>query len=263
MNPPGTFKNGERIREYSSKDLPRLSGRLLPEFSNRQSIRDMFSRRPTATQNPPSTSPSNSLTQQDQSPSDAGNNSTSKSPKRKQNSSSATRPPPKRMRPELKHTPSSESGQSTIQKYFGAKSTRVTTTKEVQDPTPTPSVSEFTATVPSSGESCNPDMQSQSVADASARTLGSPETQDNLDGSMEVNDPVANKESWSKLFRKKRPPNCEGHDEACISYVTKKPGINHGRSFWLCARPLGPSGQKEVGTNWRCSTFIWSSDWNG
>jgi len=34
-----------------------------------------------------------------------------------------------------------------------------------------------------------------------------------------------------------------------------------GRSFYVCARPLGPSGDKERGTEWRCGTFIWSSDW--
>jgi AP endonuclease-2 len=36
-----------------------------------------------------------------------------------------------------------------------------------------------------------------------------------------------------------------------------------GRSFFMCARPLGPSGDKEQGTEFRCRTFIWSSDWNG
>jgi AP endonuclease-2 len=44
--------------------------------------------------------------------------------------------------------------------------------------------------------------------------------------------------------------------------TTKKPGMNRGRSFWICPRPLGPSGEKERGTQWRCSTFIWASDWN-
>lgn len=36
-----------------------------------------------------------------------------------------------------------------------------------------------------------------------------------------------------------------------------------GRSFYMCARPLGPSGNKETGTEFRCKTFIWSSDWSG
>lgn len=75
-------------------------------------------------------------------------------------------------------------------------------------------------------------------------------------------DPVASKQDWSKLFTKKPPPTCEGHDEPCISLKTKKPGVNFGRSFWICPRPLGPSGNKEKGTTWRCSTFIWANDWD-
>ncbi len=77
-----------------------------------------------------------------------------------------------------------------------------------------------------------------------------------------VHDPVESKESWSKLFTKPTAPRCEGHDEPCISLLTKKPGVNLGRSFWMCPRPLGPSGAKEKNTQWRCQTFIWCSDWN-
>ena len=77
-----------------------------------------------------------------------------------------------------------------------------------------------------------------------------------------VHDPVESKESWSKLFTKPAAPRCEGHDEPCISLLTKKPGMNLGRSFWMCPRPLGPSGAKEKNTQWRCQTFIWCSDWN-
>ena len=77
-----------------------------------------------------------------------------------------------------------------------------------------------------------------------------------------VHDPVESKESWSKLFTKPAAPRCEGHDEPCVSLLTKKPGMNLGRSFWMCSRPLGPSGAKEKNTQWRCQTFIWCSDWN-
>ena len=77
-----------------------------------------------------------------------------------------------------------------------------------------------------------------------------------------IHDPVESKESWSKLFKKPTAPRCEGHDEPCISLLTKKPGMNLGRSFWMCPRPLGPSGAKEKNTQWRCQTFIWCSDWN-
>jgi AP endonuclease-2 len=78
-----------------------------------------------------------------------------------------------------------------------------------------------------------------------------------------VIDPIVSKEDWSKLFTKKPVPRCDSHEEPCISLTTKKPGINRGRAFWICPRPLGPHGEKEKGTQWRCPTFIWASDWNG
>ncbi|KAK4102747.1 DNase I-like protein [Parathielavia hyrcaniae] len=77
-----------------------------------------------------------------------------------------------------------------------------------------------------------------------------------------VFDPIQAKESWSKLLGKRVVPRCE-HGEDCQMLVTKKAGVNCGRSFFMCARPLGPSGDKEQGTEFRCRTFIWSSDWNG
>jgi AP endonuclease-2 len=77
-----------------------------------------------------------------------------------------------------------------------------------------------------------------------------------------VIDPIVAKESWSKLLSKRVVPRCE-HNEPCVSFLTKKPGVNCGRSFYMCPRPLGPSGQKEKNTQWRCGTFIWSSDWTG
>lgn len=43
-----------------------------------------------------------------------------------------------------------------------------------------------------------------------------------------VFDPIESKESWSKLLGKKRAaPLCE-HEEPCISFQTKKPGVNTG-----------------------------------
>ena len=81
--------------------------------------------------------------------------------------------------------------------------------------------------------------------------------------SSNIHDPIESKESWSKLFAKPVAPRCEGHNEPCITLLTKKNGMNCGRSFWICARPLGPTGTKEKNTQWRCQTFIWCSDWNG
>lgn len=76
----------------------------------------------------------------------------------------------------------------------------------------------------------------------------------------DVIDPIVAKESWSKLLAKRVVPKCD-HGEPCVSYLTKKAGVNCGRSFYMCPRPLGPSGKKEKDTQWRCGTFIWSSDW--
>jgi len=90
----------------------------------------------------------------------------------------------------------------------------------------------------------------------------SPSRAFNLADQKSVVDPIVAKESWSKLLGRRVVPRCE-HNEPCISYVTKKPGLNCGRSFYMCPRPLGPSGQKEKNSQWRCGTFIWSSDWTG
>ncbi|KAL9033564.1 MAG: hypothetical protein Q9214_007454, partial [Letrouitia sp. 1 TL-2023] len=81
-------------------------------------------------------------------------------------------------------------------------------------------------------------------------------------GATAAVDPVQSKASWSKIFTKPAAPRCQGHDEPCVRMLTKKHGINRGRSFWMCSRPLGPSGNQEKKTQWRCHTFIWCSDWN-
>ncbi|KAK5998931.1 DNA-(apurinic or apyrimidinic site) endonuclease 2 [Cladobotryum mycophilum] len=47
VNPPGMFKDGSRMRDWSPKDILPLSAKLIPEFDRRQSIRDMFARKPS------------------------------------------------------------------------------------------------------------------------------------------------------------------------------------------------------------------------
>ena len=100
-----------------------------------------------------------------------------------------------------------------------------------------------------------------SPADARSSAKGSETKLEALDDADDmVYDPIENKESWQTLFRKPAAPLCESHEEPCKSMQTRKKGENQGRSFWMCARPLGPSGTKEKGTQWRCPTFIWCSD---
>lgn len=112
-------------------------------------------------------------------------------------------------------------------------------------PTPALPVSEFTT----------PPVVSDQEYTSPSKTF-------NLASQKSVIDPVASKESWSKILGKRTVPRCE-HNEPCISLITKKLGENQGRSFYMCPRPIGPSGQKEKNSQWRCGTFIWSSDWTG
>ena len=47
-------------------------------------------------------------------------------------------------------------------------------------------------------------------------------------------------QQWSSIFTKKGPPICDTHKLPCIELVTKKPGPNFGRKFWICSKPVGP-----------------------
>lgn len=59
LNPPGMFINGVEQRSVQMSkayQVPKLSGRLLPEFVARRSIKDMFSKRTTLSSNTPAES---------------------------------------------------------------------------------------------------------------------------------------------------------------------------------------------------------------
>lgn len=77
--------------------------------------------------------------------------------------------------------------------------------------------------------------------------------------------PVA---SWSALFTPIPPPLCTVHGEPAKSFRVNKPGLNKGRTFYLCARPVGPGYDKgrserlreEVNHQYKCDFFKWASD---
>ncbi|KAL4786453.1 Endonuclease/exonuclease/phosphatase [Aspergillus varians] len=279
VNPPGVFQAGERQQDYTSKFLLPLSGRLIPEFDRRRNIKDMFMRKSSQTSQKLS-----SLQQSDPAPSaeetniitEATSNSSTdlnagppavtpdasqqkgtvrKRPVRTEN------PPVKRSKSASNQTAIPTAGQSTLKGFFKAKSTPAIDPK---DPKSLQGGEAGLAGNLSRSPSKAPDKQgtgkqtvetAQSSEESNTSTPSSKEQRDFID-------PVASKENWSKLFTKKPPPTCEGHDEQCISLKTKKPGVNFGRTFWICPRPLGPSGNKEKGTAWRCPTFIWANDWD-
>ncbi|KAH6677652.1 DNA lyase-like protein [Halenospora varia] len=301
----GMFKDGVRLREWSTKDLLQLSAKLIPEFDKRRTIRDMFSKKPTLSTKESSMSTtdskgvdvesqlfstteavkdetfSTSTSQAPESPTVARSFSRSESQASSINTSPA-KPSVKRpneinniaSRPLKRGKSASTSkastangkaqgkGQSSLMGFFKPK---------------TPQVTEQAEGEASSAYEADPSTDSTTLAEvplATAISAGteapakndensSPKKSFDVDAQDNVVDPIIAKESWSKLLTGKRVvPRCE-HNEPCKSMLTKKPGINCGRSFYMCSRPLGPTGQKEKDTQWRCGTFIWSSDWSG
>ncbi|KAJ5819777.1 hypothetical protein N7474_005368 [Penicillium riverlandense] len=281
MNPPGAFKGGERQQEYSAKFMLPTSGRLLPEFDvdKRRSIKDMFARKPPSTlarstsnlqrtpsvhETEPPAAPLSTPSETDSAPPLAESPAAKPIPRKR----SQPAPIPSAKRSKSTSTPSSSAaGQKTLKGFFKPKSlgsgeTSHSPPKTSGAATAQPNVTSLAS--PSKTMVPSPSKQPPSGPHTTGPTgqEESPITPGKLPDSDTVIDPIVSKEDWSKLFTRKPVPRCEGHQEPCISMKTKKPGINCGRAFWICARPLGPSGNKEKGTQWRCPTFIWASDWN-
>ncbi|KAL8629549.1 hypothetical protein Q9189_004730 [Teloschistes chrysophthalmus] len=294
MNPSGMFVNGQRQRDYSAKDMLPMSGKLIPEFDGRRSIKDMFSRKSSL---PTSQSPVSTLTnnlavverlqsvnessttqssQADRPPPGSGNGPVGKSSirpsfkKKRPLADSSTGKVLKRSksRSTAPVTPPNTRGQQSLKGFFQSTST-------ARDAPPTSAL--VPITVFQQNDAIN-DV-TEAASDSTPGNLESPLRNDEAgmplctnssppihgmvaQDSETIHDPVQSKESWSKLFTKPAAPRCEGHEEPCKTMLTKKSGMNCGRSFWMCARPLGPSGEKEKNTQWRCHTFIWCSDWN-
>lgn len=271
VNPPGVFENGVRKREWSTKNLLPMSGKLIQEFDRRRNIKDMFTKKPSLpkpasqkTVSPkkqigtilqPTASPGKNGDTEDVIPSielaTAPSSQASASPvksngmKRPLSQVSASAPS-KKARTES-NGPSR--GQQSLKGFFSMKPPKTDgTNSPASSPEKEPaSAQPTTRSLPESPSqlqqiSVEPPISPQEYAAAEAASF---ET----------------RKSWGKLFAKPVAPKCE-HEEPCKSMLTKKPGVNCGRTFWMCVRPLGPSGKQERGTQWRCNTFIWASDWD-
>jgi AP endonuclease-2 len=285
MNPPGMFKSGIRQREYSlAKDVPSLSGRLLPEFTKRRNIRDMFNKKPVLAKQTSISTPSSSeaplvtnraiasiatnildnklLPSSEAAPANGTSSQNehtapitspvSSAEKRRAPSASPIKSA-KRSRSSLSTASNSghtlAKGQQSLKGFFKAHT-------KLANPSPvhgavssSPSLTEAVEWLPTLPQKDHLNILPPSPSShIQTDPLASQE---------------ASKEGWTKLFSKKPMPRCEGHAEPCMLLTTKKPGVNCRRQFWMCSRPIGPSGQKETGTQWRCGTFIWASDWKG
>ena len=298
----GMFKDGVKQREWSVKDLLPTSAKLIPEFDRRRNIRDMFTRKqslstaesslpikldesqeakaleedahsenglvlPTRVQTPSATEDA-TLESQNSMPSPA-----KPSGKRASETSSSARPvkrgksgsASKQTSIGAKGQPGK--GQSSLMGFFKPSVPQSDGQADSQSSSVFDADSDTGSIAPSNDAVSEPPMTPRSVTGsmssfADGNENVSPNKSFNPDDQKKFVDPIVSKESWSKLLGKRVVPRCE-HNEPCISLVTKKPGVNCGRSFYICPRPLGPSGQKERNTQWRCGTFIWSSDWTG
>jgi len=295
MNPSGTFVNGERKREWKVQDVPAFSGKRLQEFDKRRSIKSMFAA-PKVKQEPRlSPEVADNVKLESQEPSDIkavpskpsqsltstiGLNDTAASPDRKRKAPMTTKPAPtKRQKSDAKlpNTSSNGSapatkGQQSLKGFFQPKPAILTKVEDTKDHKEDDSVYPksvnpgFMPASPAATGRISDTSVLQSPSTPSQRPSATPTS---VNTNPSPTNSVTNFEArsatsatWSALLNS-RPtaPKCEDHGEPCKTMQTKKKGSNQGRSFWMCARPLGPSGQKERGTEWRCGTFIWSSDW--
>jgi len=286
MNPPGMFEDGVRKVEWSIKNLLSTSGKLIPEFDRRRNIRDMFSRKASLPFGKSkleteleaesdaelrvtlSASLSDTTASADgvsiPGPSQASDippisQPVAPSPQKPAGSkrvpkSSVPTPAVKRLKSgtQAGESNGSSKGQQSLKGFFKAKTAPITN----------PTDSNKALIIPAVDTKLNEAFARSHFPEGNLNSV-SPKPPAETD--VPVEDEAANfasKRTWGKLFSRPIAPKCE-HNEPCKTMLTKKPGVNCGRSFWMCNRPLGPSGKQERSTEWRCNTFIWASDWDG
>nr|RBQ92181.1 hypothetical protein FVER53263_02488 [Fusarium verticillioides] len=262
MNPPGMFKGNERLRDWTPKDHLSLSAKLIPEFDRRQSIRDMFTKKaaplrestrtdtPAEPLNNGNISASGSLDKAEEASGSSTNASSTPRLGETTNSTklSASQPSSKRpgtaadttSRP-FKKTKSFTGandtkskvaqGQRTLQGFFKPKAPAAQESKaELEAASSTPSTTKKptgSGKAPVSAQRLSNTPQA-TLAEKSSSTV--PLRSKDPEPSDRVFDPIEAKESWSKLLGKRVAPRCE-HDEPCISFTTKKPGVNCGTLY--------------------------------
>ncbi len=273
MNPRGTFKEGKRLREWSTKDLLPTSAKLIPEFNGRQSIRDMFFKKSA----PPKTEPQISKTESQSSapgsventaengssittqgsestatqhnrsgpnstpiPSNKSSPQKLAAPKRQAEPTTSTNRPQKKNKATLTKEESTKTGagfaQSSLRGFFKPKTPAPGNNKDKE----TSEDDSIPPTAPPSADSTN-DRSPRSktgtrpshVEDDIEDWPADDSKADKPSKTDRVFDPIESKESWSKLLGKRTLPKCE-HGEDCQILVTKKAGINCGRFHPAC-----------------------------
>lgn len=233
INPAGMFKNGERVREWTTKDLLPLSAKLIPEFDRRRNIKDMFFKKPntgpkaaSASTSEPASNVQTPLSEEQELPtlsqsSQAKSDSTAPSPSKsaprslkRTPSASFSNKPQKKTKATLGKESSVSKGQSSLMGFFKPKSTGSPSKK------PDEETDQKSSSLDGSSDLSNGTAQVYEDTNGKQKSA--------LEQSESVFDPIESKESWSKILGKRVVPKCE-HGEDCISLLTKKPGINCGK----------------------------------
>jgi AP endonuclease-2 len=259
MNPPGVFQNGQRVREITTKDLLPLSGKLLPEFDKRRTIKDMFRKKEPAT---PSLLKTESTDMNDLSKAleitdddkaiqrspefmstskwtPSASQVTEPSPlksangKRTPGISKGDTPPAKRQRSSISNQKNKNTGQQTLQSFFQPKQAKkeLSGNASSNELNKEPEVSEGEFSFPNGSQMSPKKSPTQNDIETSVAA----EIMDDAEEEKFI-DPFTTRSEWTKLFSKQAPPRCEGHKEPCTSLQTKVKGPNCGRWFWICAR---------------------------
>lgn len=215
MFPPGVYINGIRQDSVKMPNPPPLCRKQFSEFKHRRSIKDMFSimnsRRPASSQQPEASSPPSLAESPKPLKRGSESNPSQLSPSRAETKKAKTTP----SNPQPKSKKST--GQQSLKGFFAPK-----ISKENYSPTKENPYTELTG----SADVTNGSLQKRSSAS---------QTEEILKEEVFI-DPIEAKEKWGRLFAPRPPPKCSGHNENCIQLTTKKPGINNGRAFWMCAR---------------------------
>ncbi|KAK4495317.1 hypothetical protein PRZ48_013648 [Zasmidium cellare] len=272
MGPPGTFVGGERKQDWKIASTPAFSAKRMPEFDKRRSIKSMFAA-PALKKSQPSQQSTTDGPDVAIPTADVDNSKSLEKPtsavkesaqsqstvvESKRKASVTQESPLKKQKPEPKTSAKSAApskGQQSLKGFFPPKSQPV--------PTPDSSIKEASIAGPSQSNEENTMLESKppgTPTNTQPSEFASPSPLPSKFDSQ-LASAEQTQRSWGALFSKPVAPLCESHQEPCKTMQTKKKGSNQGRSFWMCARPLGPSGDKERGTQWRCPTFIWCSDW--
>lgn len=262
VNPPGLFIGGNR---QSSQVVPQqnLSIRMSAEYAGRQNIRDMFLKASARSLTPSSTHTIRNGSQNSDSSTNTQDTTVTDNPTEaddlKNSSSPATVTYDSTSKPGSLSTTSRARVSLQILEPPAKRQKKAPSIKKPLDSTrrkPPPcgqqSLTAFLKKPLSSPEKpYSPpaehsfDNQQDSIPSIPNESLQEDnevlsQTRDAIvyheEGSFPSVDPIVSKEKWSQLFTKPMVPRCEAHKEPCIQRITRKPGANAGRAFWMCSR---------------------------